>query len=537
MRCSLAALALTLLFALAPPAAAQFKKEKHPDKGIASIERPRLFDPVPVQPGERFIQLYYKERKADPKRKSRTARRFYPELFVLDIPRDVVVPTTPGVGGTPPEEPEEEGEDGKKKKKKKKRKEPPRIDDLASYVEHVLGGSGKISWSLKEVGPGKKEKTHHTRVWDLKGPKSGGNRFVGWAYTWEDKQRTVAVLGICLQQDVEEMRRLWRRTGERLDLIEAVGSDTESQKWLRRYERSGTSHPEFRIGVRKELVEPWKAEDTENFIVVYNTKDKPLLRKVMRDLELCREQYMELFPPAENFDAVSTVRICKDRDEYIAYGGSRRSAGYWNSVAEELVLYNAEKKERGKRADDTDTFIVLYHEAFHQYIHYSTGELPPHSWFNEGYGDFFSGATIRNGKFVRIGVNPWRAGMIKHLVANRSHEPWEKIIEFEQSEYYENASANYAQGWSMIYFLNRSPVVKKHEQWSQILPRYFETLKTAYAEELDEAGNPRLLIHRAVPGKKARERALKAAFEDVDLTDLEDEWEKFVRKLELPKKR
>ena len=309
MRCSLAALALTLLFALAPPAAAQFKKEKHPDKGIASIERPRLFDPVPVQPGERFIQLYYKERKADPKRKSRTARRFYPELFVLDIPRDVVVPTTPGVGGTPPEEPEEEGEDGKKKKKKK-RKEPPRIDDLASYVEHVLGGSGKISWSLKEVGPGKKEKTHHTRVWDLKGPKSGGNRFVGWAYTWEDKQRTVAVLGICLQQDVEEMRRLWRRTGERLDLIEAVGSDTESQKWLRRYERSGTSHPEFRIGVRKERVEPWKAEDTENFIVVYNTKDKPLLRKVMRDLELCREQYMELFPPAENFDAVSTVRIC-----------------------------------------------------------------------------------------------------------------------------------------------------------------------------------------------------------------------------------
>ena len=73
--------------------------------------------------------------------------------------------------------------------------------------------------------------------------------------------------------------------------------------------------------------------------------------------------------------------------------GNPRSAGYWNSRTEELVLFDAEEHERGKRPDDSGTFIVLYHEAFHQYIHYSTGELPPHSWFNEGYGDYFSGAT------------------------------------------------------------------------------------------------------------------------------------------------
>ncbi|MEM7518936.1 MAG: hypothetical protein AAF368_18690, partial [Planctomycetota bacterium] len=268
MRRSLAFVFLALLCAFAPPAAAQFKKERHPDKGIASIERPRLFDPVPVQPGEKWIQLYYKERKADPKRKSRTTRRFYPELFVLDIPRDVIAATTPGAEALPPEEPEEDPSEEGEKKKKKKPKEPPRIDDFESYVEHVLGRGGKVSWSLEEQGPGKKEKTHHTRVWHLKGPKSGRNRFEGWAYTWEDQERTVAVLGICLDENSKEMRKLWRRTGERLDLIEAVGSDTESQKWLRRYERSGASHPEFRISVRKELVEPWKAEDTDNFIVL-----------------------------------------------------------------------------------------------------------------------------------------------------------------------------------------------------------------------------------------------------------------------------
>ncbi|MEM6675731.1 MAG: DUF1570 domain-containing protein [Planctomycetota bacterium] len=517
----IAAFGLVFL-ALAPPGSAQFKKEKHPDKGIASIERPRLFDPVPVQPGEEWIQLYYRERKPDSKQKSRKERRFYPVLYVLRIPRVNVAPES-----QTSKEPDDSEESPK-----------PRVVDFPTYVRYELnpGDPDEPEWTCTDEGPGKKEKTHKTRVWHLRGPTRSNDRFEGWAYTWEDEAHTVAVLGICLAADSKEMRKLWKRTGERLDLTPTVGSDAESQKWARRYERNGMSHPEFRISVRKELVEPWKAEDTENFIVLYNTKDQPLLRKIMRDLELCREQYMELFPPAEKFDAVSAVRICKDRDEYLAYGGRPGSAGYWNYVAEELVLYNAEVHERGKRADDSDTFIVLYHEAFHQYIHYSTGELPPHSWFNEGYGDYFSGATIRNGKFVRIDVNPWRIGTIQYLIEKDRHKSWRDIIKYEQSEYYTDPGSNYAQGWSMVYFLNKSPVARRNDRWAAILPTYFETLKTAYAEELDEAGNPRLLIHRAEPGKRARKRALAAAFEGVDLDDLEEEWAKYIAKLEAPRR-
>ena len=96
------------------------------------------------------------------------------------------------------------------------------------------------------------------------------------------------------------------------------------------------------------------------------------------------------------------MSICKDRDEYFKYGGPRGSAGYWNNKSEELVLYDGTKREKGEKTDKLDTFIVLYHEAFHQYIHYSAGELAPHSWYNEGMGDYYAGGKFKFGK-LQIG--------------------------------------------------------------------------------------------------------------------------------------
>ena len=48
----------------------------------------------------------------------------------------------------------------------------------------------------------------------------------------------------------------------------------------------------------------------------------------------------------------------------------------------------------GRRTSNRDSLLVLYHEAFHQYIYYAVGEVAPHDWFNEGHGDYFSGAVI-----------------------------------------------------------------------------------------------------------------------------------------------
>jgi len=287
--------------------------------------------------------------------------------------------------------------------------------------------------------------------------------------------------------------------------------------------------------VRKKLVRGWKAEDTDHFIVIYDTPDQPLMRKVLRDVELLHAEYTKLFPPAAPVTAVSTVRICKNRDEYLAYGGPPGSAGYWNDETEELVLYDAEKINRQHQRSEADTFIALYHEAFHQFIHYSAGELPPHPWFNEGHGDFFSGATVRDGKVRSIGVNPWRVPVIKAAVLMQKYVPWSEILHYDRAKYYSNPAVCYAEGWSIVYFLRTSKEVAKRPEWAGILPRYFDTLKASWAAELKQLeaqGKQDDKKMRAKAETAACERAVTVAFENVDVDELERAWLAFVAKLD-----
>ena len=99
----------------------------------------------------------------------------------------------------------------------------------------------------------------------------------------------------------------------------------------------------------------------------------------------------------------------------------------------------------------------------------------------------------------------------------------------EKSRYYDKGQG-YAQGWSMVYFLRTSKDVQKRPQWASILPTYFDTLKAAYAEELakltpDAAADP---AKKTAAGARARERAVTAAFNGVDLGEIESAWKAFL---------
>lgn len=525
---------LPLTVVLASVASAQsFKSHSYPEIGLPTMLVPRSFEEIPTQPGEQWIRLLFKEKVASDRGRGAKPRKLRPEMRVVVIPK-----TAPRTGTGSRSGSGSEGDDDQPQRRRA-------IVNISGYVTQRMGAA----WQLESLGPGKRDRDFSNQQYELQGPQlpvRGAQRtFVaGYSYVWETASANIALIGICHPEDYEELSKLWKKVGDRMRVAEPQQSAWATTKLDRYYRRENYSHADYRLGVRSALVAGWQAEDTENYIVVYHTSDQPLLRKVLRDLELLRQEYMRLFPPAEGFDAVSTVRICADREEYKAYGGSPSSAGYWNSSTEELVLFDAEKHERGKRTDDTDTFVVLYHEAFHQYIHYSTGELPPHSWFNEGYGDFFSGATIKNGKVRKIGVNPWRAELIHSMVTQQTPfvpVPWKEIIRFTQQQYYASPGPCYAQGWSMIYFLNTSKVVQRRSEWAAILPTYFTTLKESYAAGLARradalSGPDTAQKAREAAGAEAREAALEAAFEQVDLAEIDRAWKAFVTKLDVDKR-
>jgi hypothetical protein len=473
-----------------------FEMEKHTKLGLI-FPRPKTYEQIPRQPGERWIVLYYAEEIPKDPSARRTVR---PELRIVSI-------------------------DGSGDK----------ITDLDSYFEQQMPGwtpaDGRVVARRAGLDGREREMIRSDEQTDDDKARAG------WLWSWEGEGQTLALIGFCAPEDLREQSHQWRTTARKMR-ITTPRKQTQSTA-ARLYTRGTLRDPEFRIAVRDDLVRGWRAEDTVNYIVIYDTTDVQLVRQVARDIELMRKEYEKLFPPVEPISAVATVRVCKDRDEYLAYGGRNGSAGFWNSGTKELVLYDAGGGSGGPlKNGSADTLIVLYHEAFHQYIHYSAGQLAPHPWFDEGHGDYFSGAEIRGGRMRSIGPNPWRFETIQDACAKGEHVAFKDILRFEQDAYYADSTLHYAQGWAMVYFLRESKEVRRRREWASILPTYFETLKRAYPEELMvivEEGLTNDIERLQEAGELARVRALDEAIDGVDLIELENAWLTFVSELQGPR--
>ena len=520
---ALLARALLALVAGATLAHAQggYTSEKVPELGLA-FPRARTYEAIPLQPSEEEVVLYYGEKIPEDARKRRRVR---PELSFLWIERAPQRAARTGTGEPAPGE----GAPAEPATEKPDPKAPKPIVDIESFFAQRMKG-----WKLGEAKPGKDREGCKVREYRPE-PQKGGP--ATWVCCYENEQRTIALVGQCDDKDLAEQEKIWRYTAEHLDIGKPEGQDRGKVEQL--YARKTVPGVAHRVEVRLAMVRGWKAEDTEHFIVLYDTPDQPLVRKILRDLELLRVEYERLFPPEKPLESVSTVRICKSRDEYLSYGGPPQSAGYWNWNDEELVLYDAEVQDKSHHVSDANTFIALYHEAFHQYIHYSTGELPPHSWFNEGHGDFFSGATVRDGKVRAIGPNPWRVRTIQKAIQEQKHVPLAELVRYEQPQYYANPYVCYAEGWSLVYFLRKSEQVAKRPEWARILPGYFDGLKKGYAEALatlESAGKSKDAEARAKAGLEVRTRALDEAFAGVDMAELEESWKRFVGAIPEPKR-
>lgn len=509
MKIALARRTLVLLASLvwslfAPESAAQggYTTEKHPELGL-DFKRPRSYEAVPTQPTDTSTILFFveKERKRNPK-------DFRPELRFLRLEAPEVDPDAP-----------------------RRTKVGARPGTFEHYFEQRLKGR----WVIVDRQELDGEQGELVFEYTLKLKKGRG---AAWARTFERQQGSTVLYGMCDAAEEDDQRKIWRKVADSVEFYEAEAADTS--KLQRYYERRNFSMPEYRIGVREKLVRGWEADDTENYILVYSTRDEALIRILKSELEAIRKEYVRLFPPAQEVSAISTLRVCKDREEYFKYGGPKTSGGYWNSAAEELVFFDYENRDGKMGSGKADSRIVLYHEAFHQYIYYAVGKLAPHSWFNEGTGDYFSGAKIRGGKVKSIGVNPWRVEYIQQVIEAGREESWDDILHYEQAEFYENRRRGicYAQAWSMIYFLRKSKDVAKHPVWSQILERYFETLKTTYQWESQKLATKKKVTPVMVEAanKRAREAAVKKAFEGVNLFEIEDAWREYTLGLKVPKR-
>ena len=285
----------------------------------------------------------------------------------------------------------------------------------------------------------------------------------------------------------------------------------------------------------------WWAHDTKNYVFLSNSKNRKFIIGLSKEIETIRAKvYEKMFPPSKEVDAICIVRVFAEQTEYYQYGGPRGSAGYWDSSREELVLFNNfESVSKSKSTKYTKS--VMYHEAFHQYIYYAVGDLAPHSWFNEGHGDYFAGMIVRGS---RVTTKPfsWRVQTLKRrLSMGKGLIPIRSLVRLPQSEYYSNAGLKYAQGWALVYFLRK---VTKKKEWQAIPVKYFTYLRDNVAAfRQEKKGKPTGEPVEGIPGVVTynfndRERveeilkeAINAGFEGIDYEALDKAYLKWIDRL------
>ncbi len=303
-----------------------------------------------------------------------------------------------------------------------------------------------------------------------------------------------------------------------------------------------------RAKLEKEIAKSpdWALHETPNYFIVSSYSDKQFIEELKQRLEGIRAIYEHDYPPSKarkikvepaiekkegdepadpapdeperttsvidpmTMSRTSVVRLCKDEDQYHQYGGPSGTGGYWNWVEEELVIYD-DKEERGRDF----TWGVLSHEAFHQYIFYFYGNLSPHSWYNEGTGDYYYGFEYKHGKF-KEGPAKLRVESVQELIGTERYVPLKDFVRWTKEQYYGGNKGNgqggtvlqgyecYAQGWSLIWFLRTG--AGKANGWQ----KSWGTILDTYLDALAETGD--------------LDKAVDKAFEGVDWDALQKSW-------------
>ena len=326
----------------------------------------------------------------------------------------------------------------------------------------------------------------------------------------------------------------------------------------------------------------WELKETDNYFIISSSDDRQFLRELEQRLEAIRNVYEGMYsienadrfrlmankrlnearakheaeseddedegaekgessmrtktsrsPPMER-SRCSVVRVCKSRGEYMEYGGPPGSAGYWSFMDEELVIYD-DQGGGGRR----NTWATLNHEAFHQYIFYFYGNLSPHSWYNEGTGDYFAGYQLKAGRFT-LKPFDWRVQTIREAIKADEYVPMEDFFRYTQRDYYgEGIGRNYAQGWSLIYFLRTGKKGAKgwNSDWDSLLDDYLAALNDAWIEvkvsnilndgvEIDEDGKITFDFSNSSE-EDARSKAVELAVAGIDWEEFEAAWKAY----------
>jgi len=247
----------------------------------------------------------------------------------------------------------------------------------------------------------------------------------------------------------------------------------------------------------------WEYLETENFILIYNVKNSRTVKDISLNLESCRMVFESFYPLKNELKAVSVCRLFEKREDYLNYVGKEYewTGGLWNPSRKELIISPVDWMTK---SNNRKTMVnTVYHEGFHQYLHYAIDEAISSIWFNEGNATFFEGINFKGNQF-EIELTDRLNEMRK--LANLKIDI-KSFLNMEQEQFVKSdISKNYALAWGLMFFLHKGcHVIKKENNYSEIPYKYYEILSET----------------------KDHKRATAEAWQNVDFQKFEEDFKVF----------
>lgn len=254
----------------------------------------------------------------------------------------------------------------------------------------------------------------------------------------------------------------------------------------------------------------WWYVGLSRHIILANLRSRSgsLIRQLRSDLDRLRDAFERLVPPRKPVTDVSVIRMFETEEGYERYvGADTGTSAMWLASKGELVI---RPPRAGRRRDEREeTLRRVYHEAFHQYVHYAFDHIAPSAWYNEGHAELMACAQIKRDG-VRIEEDRDRAEILKERAKDDALDV-QALLGLSYEQFYDPdpfvREWHYTLAWGLIYYLRKGAPASNPPKYTGILD--------AYADSLWESRDP--------------DAATDAAFAAVDPAALREELTKFWR--------
>jgi hypothetical protein len=242
------------------------------------------------------------------------------------------------------------------------------------------------------------------------------------------------------------------------------------------------------------------------------------VKTVARVMDLIYKAYGAVFPLPKDEGIVHRVYVFSNREDFLALakatGSDMSNANGFFDPETRILAVDA--RMRGRETDvNDDAVATLFHEAFHQFIHYYVPDMP--SWFNEGLAEYFGPSQLVSKTELTVGVVKKKSKAGEQITRYERIKgsldgtlqpgplPLKQFLTMDSKGFAEGdrGRTNYAQAWSFIHFLLSSDKGKK------LARAYFKALRDG-------------------KGEKA---AFAETFGKENLDALDDEWKAYVKAL------